>query len=138
MAPACIRGPWAKVSGSMSTPPAAPPAPIEVFFDGACPVCAREIAFYRDRPGAEGLCWVDAAQAGPGALAPGLTREAALARLHVRRADGSLVSGAAAFAEIWRRVPGFRWLGRLLGVPPLGLVAEWGYRGFLRVRRAWR
>jgi len=113
------------------------PAPIEVFYDGACPVCAREIAFYRARPGAEGLCFVDAAAA-PGPPAPGLTRDAALARLHVRRADGSLVSGAAAFAEIWRRVPGFRWLGRLLGVPPFGLVAEGAYRGFLRLRRAWR
>ncbi len=110
---------------------------VEVYFDGACPVCSREIGFYRGRPGAEAFRFVDASAA-DAALGPDLTREDALARMHVRRADGSLATGAAAFAEMWRHMPGLRWLGQLLAVPPFGAVAELGYRGFLRVRRLWR
>lgn len=119
-----------------STPDAAGSGPAVVYFDGGCPVCSREIAAYRARADAASLVWVDANA--PGALGPGLTRDAALARLHVRRADGSLVGGAAAFAEIWSRVPGLRWLGRLLRLPLPGRAAELAYRGFLRLRRAWR
>lgn len=113
-------------------------APLQVYFDGSCPVCSRETAFYRARPGAEGFVWVDVTRAVPGDLGPGLSRELAMARMHVRRQDGMLLSGAAAFAEMWRRMPGFKWLGWLLAMPPFGSLAEIAYRGFLLGRKLWR
>jgi len=109
-----------------------------VYYDGGCPVCSREIGFYQRRQGAECLAWVDVTQADDAALGAGLSREAALARIHVRRADGSIAEGAAAFAEIWRGLPGLRWLGLLLAIPPFGAFAELGYRLFLRARKLWR
>ena len=109
-----------------------------VYYDGGCPICAREINFYRRRQGGESLAWVDVTQADESALGPGLSRAAALARIHVRCTDGTVLDGAAAFAEIWRGMPGLRWLGRLLGVPPFGAIAELGYAIFLRVRPLWR
>ncbi len=109
-----------------------------VFYDGGCPVCSREVQFYQGRDGAASFAWVDVARADDAALGRGLSREAALARMHVRRADGTLVSGAAAFAEIWRGMPGLRWLGRLLAIPPFGALAELCYRLFLRARKLWR
>lgn len=114
------------------------PDPLDVYYDGGCPVCSREIAVYRARPGAAGFRFVDVSAADPAALGPGLTRAAALARMHVRRPDGTLLSGAAAFAEMWRRMPGLGWLGRLLAVPGVDALAEVAYRGFLRVRKLWR
>jgi len=109
-----------------------------VYFDGACPLCRREIAHYRERAGAESIRWVDVAAVEAGALGEGLDRDAALARLHVRGADGRLVSGAAAFAAIWRRLPAYAWLGRLASPRPVQWLLEGGYRGFLTVRRLWR
>lgn len=100
-------------------------------------MCSREIAFYRARHGADGFTWIDV-NSDPARLGPGLTREAALARMHVRRGDGTLLSGAAAFAEMWRHMPGFTWLGRLLALPPFGTLAELAYRVFLVVRKLWR
>jgi predicted DCC family thiol-disulfide oxidoreductase YuxK len=114
------------------------PGDLQVYYDGGCPVCSREIAFYKARPGADGFVWVDVSHAESPDLGSGLTRDKALARMHVRRADGTLLSGAAAFAEMWRRMPGFRWLGRVLAVPPFGSLAELGYRGFLLARKLWR
>ena len=109
----------------------------EVYYDGACPVCSREIAAYQRAKGAEALCFVDVSRP-DAALAPGLTREAALARMHVRRADGSMASGAAAFAALWSALPGWAWLGRIAALPVVAPLLELGYQGFLRVRRAWR
>ncbi|HQT90177.1 MAG TPA: DUF393 domain-containing protein [Acidiphilium sp.] len=109
-----------------------------VYYDGGCPVCSREINFYRHRPGGESLAWVDVTQAEESALGPGLSRAAALARIHVRRSDGKVVDGAAAFAVIWSSMPGLRWLGRLLGIPPFDAIAELGYATFLRIRPLWR
>jgi predicted DCC family thiol-disulfide oxidoreductase YuxK len=109
-----------------------------VYYDGGCPVCSREVRFYQGREGADSFAWVDVARADEASLGLGLSRHEALARMHVRCADGSLVSGAAAFAEIWRGMPGLRWLGRLLAIPPFGALAELGYRLFLHARKFWR
>jgi predicted DCC family thiol-disulfide oxidoreductase YuxK len=109
-----------------------------VYFDGACPVCSREIAVYQVQRGAEGVQWVDVARCKAPALGPGLTRQAALARLHLRRADGSLVSGARAFTELWRVLPRWAWLGRLMGAGPGLWMLEASYRVFLLLRRSWR
>jgi predicted DCC family thiol-disulfide oxidoreductase YuxK len=52
-----------------------------VYYDGGCPVCAREISLYRGRPAGESFDWVDVTQADEAALGPGLSRQAALAEL---------------------------------------------------------
>ncbi|MEL6316868.1 MAG: DUF393 domain-containing protein [Pseudomonadota bacterium] len=91
----------------------------EVYFDGACPLCRREIAFYRRQRGAERIAWVDAS-APDAALGPDLDRERALGRFHVRLEDGRLAHGGDGFLEIWRRLDRFRWLARLIGGAPGG------------------
>lgn len=93
---------------------------------------------YQSAPGADGVCWVDVARCAPPDLGPGLTREAALARLHLRRPDGTLVSGAEAFTTLWQALPRWAWLGRLLGSGIALRLLEAGYRGFLVARQVWR
>ncbi len=93
---------------------------------------------YLRQPGAEALQWVDVTQCDSTTLGAGLTHEAALARLHVRRADGSLVSGAQAFTTMWRMLPRWAWLGRIFGSGPALWLLEATYRIFLALRRGWR
>jgi predicted DCC family thiol-disulfide oxidoreductase YuxK len=112
-----------------------PQSPLTVYYDGACPVCRREIGFYQKRTGT-GVSYCDvAAEARP---APDLGREEALQRFHVRLPDGRLVSGAAAFLALWRETPGFRALGRLLSTAPVVAVLDVAYAGFLKIRKLWR
>ena len=115
-----------------------PPPPLTVYFDGACPVCSREIAVYRRQAGASEIAWVDATTCPASALGPDLSREGALARLHVRTAEGALASGALAFTTLWRHLPRTSLAGRLLSWRPLLAMLELAYRGFLVVRRLWR
>ena len=72
-----------------------------VWHDGACPLCRREIALMRrlDRRGA--IRFVDATESG--AACP-IDRADLLARFHASE-DGILLSGAAAFAAMWRAIP---------------------------------
>jgi ubiquinone biosynthesis monooxygenase Coq7 len=109
-----------------------------VYYDGGCPLCRAEIATYQRAAGGDGLNWVDAHGCGVVELGSGLERPAALARLHVRRADGTLVQGAAAFAEVWSALPGWRWLARVARLPGVLPLLELGYTGFLRLRPLWR
>ena len=111
------------------TATAAPPR-VTVWYDGACPLCRREIGLMRrlDRRGA--IRFVDVAT--PGADCP-LDRAELLARFHAQE-GGRLLSGAAAFAAMWRAVPLMRPLGVLAGLPGLNRLFETAYRGFLRLR----
>lgn len=106
-----------------------------VLYDGACPLCRAEIGVYAKRDCGRALRFVDVAAPGS-VLPPGLSKENALARFHVVTAEGTLLSGAAAFAELWRRVPGWRWLGKLAARPLVLRGLEGAYRAFLLLRPA--
>ena len=111
-----------------------PPAALTVYYDGACPLCRREIGFYRRRKGAEAIDWVDVAASDHAPIAPDLTRGDALARFHVRLPDGRLESGASGFGALWAVLPSYRWLGRLVRLPWLQPIFETAYNGFLQFR----
>jgi len=119
---------------------AASGAELKVFYDGDCPLCRAEIDHYRGCAGADRLAFIDVGRTAPApALGPGLDRATALRRFHVRAPDGRLLSGAAAFARLWRTLPGWRWLGRLLDLRILGrrpvlMIAEIAYRLSLPLR----
>lgn len=109
------------------------PACTTVYFDGACPLCSVEIDYYRCQAGAEALQFVDVS-GDPVTGCSDLTRDDALKRFHIRRPDGTLVSGAAAFVGIWRLLPGWAWAARLASVPGMLVVLEVFYRLFLTFR----
>jgi ubiquinone biosynthesis monooxygenase Coq7 len=107
-----------------------------VLYDGACPLCRREIGVYQGLAAAQpacGLRFVDVSDDAV-ALPPDTPRSALLARFHVRHADGSLSSGARAFTALWARLPRWRWLALLARVPGVTPLMEAGYRGFLHLR----
>ena len=114
---------------------------LTVFFDGSCPLCIREIGFYRRRRGADAIAWIDvsaepAGEAGALLAAPGLSRCDAMARFHVMDADGALVSGGEAFARLWAALPAFRPLGAIALTPPFRWLLNRAYDIFLTVRPA--
>lgn len=113
-----------------------PTQTLTVFYDGACPLCRREISMYEKlkplQPG-QALALLDVSL--PGAALPaGLTRADYLARFHVQRSDGVVLSGAAAFVELWSGLPGWRFLAMFARLPGMTPFLELVYRGFLLIR----
>lgn len=115
----------------------APPPPLTVFHDGACPLCRAEIAHYRRQRGAEACAWVDA-DAPDAALGPGLTRAEALARFTVRLPDGTLRQGVDAFIALWSTLPGTRRWARRAQQPAARALLRLLYALFLGLRPLWR
>ncbi|GAP38762.1 hypothetical protein ISF6_5315 [Piscinibacter sakaiensis] len=109
-----------------------------MYYDGGCPLCRAEIAAYRQADAGARLRFVDAQACPAEALGGDLARGDALARLHVRRADGRLVQGAAAFVEVWAALPRWAALARLARLPGVLPLLDLGYAGFLRLRPWWR
>lgn len=105
---------------------------LTVFFDGACPLCQREIALFRRLDWRGRIDFVDVAEPGSAESCP-IDRAELLARFHAREGD-RLLSGAAAFAAMWRAVPMLRPLGELARFRPVLAALELAYRGFLKVR----
>jgi len=103
---------------------------LTVWYDGDCPLCLREITLMRrlDRRGA--IEFVDVRS---GTSCP-LDTATLLARFHARERGGDVVSGAAAFAAMWRAIPTLRPLGMLAQIPPVLWLLEHCYAGFLRIR----
>lgn len=106
-----------------------------IYFDGSCPLCSVEVNHYASSIGRGKLHLVDVSVDGAN-LAPGLTAEDAIKRFHVRKPNGELVSGAKAFAEVWRMTPGWIWAARLAAFPGVLSLMEAFYRAFLLVRPA--
>jgi len=106
-------------------------AKLTIWFDGSCPLCTREIALMKrlDRRGA--IDFIDVAASGV-AECP-VDRAELLARFHARE-NGVLLSGAGAFAAMWRAIPLLRPLGLLARIPIVLALLERCYVAFLRVR----
>lgn len=62
-----------------------------------------------------------------------LDRAEMLARFHARE-NGVMLSGAAAFAAMWRALPVLRPLGLAARLPGIEAMLEWLYVRFLRIR----
>lgn len=112
------------------------PAPkIAVYFDGGCPMCAKEIAYYQRLDKAQQVQWVDVA--GPNPSCPvGYDQQTLLARFHVKEiATGHIYDGAAGFARLWQAMPApWRQLGSVASLSPITWLLELGYRITLKVR----
>ncbi|EIJ45135.1 hypothetical protein GWL_45750 [Herbaspirillum sp. GW103] len=113
---------------------------LTVLYDGACPLCRREISLYQ-RGAQEAplrFCDISRTDVSPTDLPAGFTRAQLLARFHVRRSDGVVFSGAEAFVQLWASLPGWRWLAGLARLPGMLWLMERSYRAFLQVRPAVR
>lgn len=108
---------------------------ITVIFDGACPLCRREIAFYRRRQGAQNIRWLDARKDHHAIAAFAVTQQQVLSRFHVLDAKGNWHTGAAGFVLLWSQLPAFSLLASAIRTLHLTVVLELGYRLFLRWRK---
>lgn len=105
---------------------------LSVYYDGACPLCSREVASYRRARGAEQVRWVDVTATAD--LPDDLPRAQALGRLHAIGAGGERYVGVDAFRAIWRTLPGFHWLARLASVEPVRRLVARLYEHFVNWR----
>ena len=103
---------------------------VKVWFDSACPLCAREISIMRKLDWFNKVDFVDVLST-PDCPTQ---REHLLERFHAQRHGGPLLSGAAAFALLWRSLPLLRPLGEIARIPFVLRILEILYLKFLAIR----
>lgn len=107
---------------------------ITVFYDGKCGLCRREIAHYQAISPQSVFHWVDIT-VNPSAIEQlGVQYADGLKRLHAQDAQGHLSIGVDAFLLIWRQLPRWRILAKIVGTPGIRSIAKLIYTGFA----AWR
>jgi predicted DCC family thiol-disulfide oxidoreductase YuxK len=110
---------------------------IEVFYDGDCPLCMREIRFLSWLDRRRGLIrFTDIADPGFSPEALGTDWETLMRRIHGRLPDGTWIDGVEVFRQLYGAV-GFGplvWLSRLPGVRTL---LDWSYAQFAENRLKW-
>ena len=105
-------------------------AKVTIWHDGGCPLCRREISLMRRLDTRRRINFIDVNEEGD--ICP-IDRLTLLARLHASE-NGVLLSGAAAFAAMWRAIPLLRPLGLVAKSPTILRVLEFAYVRFLKAR----
>lgn len=109
---------------------------IDVYYDGKCGLCSKEITYYR-RIAPNGIFnWLDVANDPTPLAQHNISQSDALRRLHVRDIKGHWHIGADAFIIIWRQLGYWRILAFLVALPGVKQVARLFYNSFANYRFA--
>jgi predicted DCC family thiol-disulfide oxidoreductase YuxK len=113
------------------TTPSPTPQPtwqIKLLYDGACPLCLREVHFLQQRDGGRGLvAFVDIADDDYNpASHGGVDFETAMGRIHAVLPDGTVIRNVEVFRRVYE-VLGMGWVYALTKLPVLGAIADWLY-----------
>ena len=106
---------------------------IEVFYDGACPLCTREINWLLRLDRRHVIRFTDIASAEFDATSVGVTFSALMDRIHGRLPDGTLLEGVEVFRRLYSAV-GFRTAVAATRLPGIAQLLELSYRAFAKHR----
>lgn len=105
----------------------------EVFFDGDCPLCLREINFLRRRDRKGHIQFSDITDPEFDAASFGLTMDDFMAQIRGRLPCGTFVSGVEVFRQLYGNV-GFGWVVPLSRLPVMSSLLDHGYQWFAKNR----
>jgi predicted DCC family thiol-disulfide oxidoreductase YuxK len=106
---------------------------VEIFYDGECPLCAREVNMLRRLDRRTRILLTDIAAPGFDASALGLTQAALMDSIHGRLPDGRLIEGVEVFRRAYQAI-GLRPLVALTRLPGVRQSLDAAYRVFAKNR----
>ena len=106
---------------------------VEVFYDGECPLCVREIKMLRRMDRKNRIIFTDIATPSFEAEAVGKDMDTLMAEIHARLPNGKLIAGVEVFRRLYAAV-GLSSLVSLTRLPVISHGLEFGYRIFARNR----
>jgi len=109
---------------------------VEVFFDGECPLCVREINLLRWMDRRSKIRFSDIASPTFDTSKVGLSWNALMDRIHGRLPDGTLIEGVEVFRRLYAAV-GFGPVVALTRLPGISHALDWGYKVFAKNRLKW-
>ena len=106
---------------------------IEVYYDGHCPLCMREILLLRRLDSLNRIGFSDIADESFDPNALGLARQTLMDSIHGRLPDGTMIQGVEVFRRLYTAV-GFGPLIALTRLPGIAQLLDIAYRVFAKNR----
>lgn len=106
---------------------------LQVFYDGQCILCSKEIDFYKSKPKHELVEWIDIAQPAFKAEDFGLDPDRVHARFHAIE-NRQIFEGVDAFQKIWKTLGIFSALNWSAENKALRPLLNFGYDLFVKAR----
>ena len=106
---------------------------IEVFYDGACPFCTREMRMLRSRGRRRQLRFIDISDPVFDSGSVGLSWNTLMDRIHARLPDGTIVEGVEVYRRLYSAI-GFGPLVAMTRLPGLRQLLDLAYRVFAKNR----
>lgn len=107
---------------------------LNVYFDGLCHLCSREINHYRTMRGSENINFIDITGPDFDAQKENLDPLEIHKNMHVRAKNGELQIGIDAFIAIWQELPALKFLAPIAKASPVHFVLSLFYAVFAKVR----
>ena len=107
---------------------------ITVFYDGACPLCTREVEKWRGAPFNCQVEWFDITEQDEVLLAEGIDPQFALLELHTKTSDGVIRTSIESYALLLAQLPRWQWLGSLMSLPVVKPLLKSFYDFLTKVR----
>ena len=108
----------------------------EVFFDGDCPLCNREIRLLRCLDRRHRIRFTDIAAEDFDGSSLGIRYDELMEEIHGRLPDGEWVQGVEVFRRLYAAI-GLGWVAAWSRWPGIAHVLDVGYRVFARNRLLW-
>lgn len=109
---------------------------IEVFFDGDCPLCRREINFCKRLDRKKRVRFTDIAAKDFDSTRYSVDYDRLMQTIHGRLPSGEWVEGVEVFRRLYQAL-GFGWLVALTRIPGIDRMLDWAYAGFAARRLRW-
>lgn len=106
---------------------------VEVFYDGGCPLCRREITFLKRRDRRNRIRFTDIDSPSFNADAVGKRHDELMARIQGRLRDGTWLQGVEVFRRMYAAI-GFSGIVTLSRLPLISQILDLGYSVFARNR----
>ena len=107
---------------------------INVFYDDRCPLCRREIEYYKKQTPDTAIKWLGISQNVNILEKYNISYIDSLKILHAINADKEMVYGVDAFILIWEQLRGWRWLAKFVGLPLVYQMTKGIYKVFAQCR----
>ena len=106
---------------------------VEVFYDGDCPLCMREIRMLMKRDKDARIRFTDIAAPSFDPASLGLDRATMMKKIHGRLPSGQMIEGVEVFRRLYDAV-GFSWLVQASRWPVVSPLLDAGYTLFAKNR----
>ena len=107
---------------------------INVYYDGKCSLCSKEIQYYKSISDINTFKWYDIASEPLYLSTINVTQKDALLYLHATDHKGDLKIGVDAFIIIWKELRFWKYLGFFISLPLIKQITIFIYKIFANYR----